>query len=420
MSEQHDAAGDAAVFQGFWVERDRGNSLGATLTLQDGHAIVLLAFMALLTTYVGTRSWLFWRFLLHNVIGDRNAHAESSQSTVYLQVILRNAETASGALWGLVVAALPSNKSRQDPQRRFWLGLFTAGNVVAFIAAGILASQLVVGRRVVSTITDTCGMWRNIGLTSTLDYDQYALQLELQRNATVDADNYVRNCHGNRGMSRQILSCGKFVTRELALKTELVAECPFSGGLCLTGNSSFAVDSGNISFADLGINSRFAKSLSVRRRSVCAPLPAAPFRFEQNASANSTASAFTTYRFAKLKGEWLIHYLQHPRTSVDYDLQSYYFLNNSGSEIVPSLRPVKENRLVSVILLSGTGITFRFPNVDRFSRPRREYNTRQEWFPKTTPATRWIISLASLAATKARKFAARSQAIARRGMIFTT
>ncbi|KAJ4175549.1 hypothetical protein NW759_017665, partial [Fusarium solani] len=71
MSQAYDDAGEGAVFLGFWVDHGRGNILGATLTLRARHALVLLAFLAVLVTFAATRSWLFWRFLLHNFISGK-------------------------------------------------------------------------------------------------------------------------------------------------------------------------------------------------------------------------------------------------------------------------------------------------------------------------------------------------------------
>jgi hypothetical protein len=39
------------------------------------------------------------------------------------------------------------------------------------------------------------------------------------------------------------------------------------------------MDTGNISFSQLGINGRYANSFFVRRRNICSPLVDEPFRY---------------------------------------------------------------------------------------------------------------------------------------------
>jgi hypothetical protein len=68
MSSLNDGAGSGAVYVGFWIDGDYGKVLGARLTLLATHVTVLLAFLAVLTTYAGSRSWKFWRFVLHRAI----------------------------------------------------------------------------------------------------------------------------------------------------------------------------------------------------------------------------------------------------------------------------------------------------------------------------------------------------------------
>ncbi len=175
----------------------------------------------------------------------------------------------------------PALLSRASFQRPLWSRtpaktrrgvLFTAGRVLAFAAASILTSQAITGQTVVSRVAETCGQWKTAYEGGVVEDDIYFLDFELSRNATLDADNYVRNCHSNRATSRQIMSCNKLLTHELSFHIESGADCPFGDNVCLTGNRPIVMDSGNITFADLGINSKFARGLTMRRRSTCAPL----------------------------------------------------------------------------------------------------------------------------------------------------
>jgi hypothetical protein len=381
MSQSYDDAGEGAVFVGFWVDHDRGNNiLGATLTLRSPHALVLLAFLAVLVTFAATRSWLFWRFLLHNIISGK-AQATSGPALLRHEVILRNVATPSAALWSLLSTPSLKPNTGKDSQRGFFLGLFTAGHVLVFAAASILTSQVITGQPVVSRVSETCGQWTTDYEGGFMEDDVYYLGLELARNATLDADNYVRNCHRNRATSRQIMSCNKLLTREIFFRTETGAECPFGSNVCLTENPPFVMDSGNITFSDLGINSKFARGLTVRRRSTCVPLDAERFRVPNPPElAAGALVAFSTYAFFNGDGASVpFQYLRHPNVSVDYDLQAYSVVvppGLTGVELVEPLQKDQDNHMISLILLSGTGILFQSSNDDPlFSAQRKTQNS---------------------------------------------
>jgi len=374
MSSSYDAAGEGAVFEGFWIDHHRGNIKGSTLTLRSSHAVVLLAFLAVLVTFAATRSWLFWRFLLHSFVSRKAAEDASAPARLRHEVILRNTGTPSGALWSLLSTASPKQDTRKDLQRGFFLGSFTAIHVLAFAAASILTSQVIVGQIVVSRVTDTCGLWSTDFLGGNMTDEQYYLSLELDRNATVDADNYVRNCHSNRATSRQVMSCNKLLTRELEFYTETGAECPFQDNVCLSGHSPFVMDSGNITLGDLGINSKFAKYLTVRRRSTCTPMDSEIFRVqpppELAANALIDFSAFNFFKFPN-GSAWDVgmQIVRHPNVSIDYDLQAFEILmdraiDKDDTEPVEPLQKGRDNHTASLILLSGTGISFSSPNDD--------------------------------------------------------
>ncbi len=86
----------------------------------------------------------------------------------------------------------------------------------------------------------------------------------------------------------------------------------------------------------------------------------------------------------KSNGTWsALQYLRHPNISVDYDLQASSIVvppGKPGLELAAPLRNDQDNRTVSLILLSGTGISFISPNHD----PLFSANTR-----KTRDPTRY-------------------------------
>jgi hypothetical protein len=239
-----------------------------------------------------------------------------------------------------------------------------AGHILLFLAAGILTSQIVVGRTVVSRVVASCGQWMSTERPSLDNIPAWLLLHELQMNQTLDADNYVRNCY-DYGTSRHILDCRKFVTASLAHTTDHDAPCPFPEDICITGNKSFAMDSGPITFSSLGINSRFARDVSIRRRSTCASVFPEPF--ELKGLTNNTESE-SYYLFDNITGNPLmqLQYFTHHNISVDYDIRAFNLGNNSTQEIRAPLRLDMSSHTVSVVLLSGMGIRFTSPTDDPF------------------------------------------------------
>lgn len=122
MSSNQDTlpAGTNAVYMGFWHDSYKGTAFGATLTLQDKHAVTLLAALAVLVTFAGNRSWFLWRYIWHSSYlnqAHRTAVIQIHQRKQ--QVLLRNSETAGGAFVGLLeewrkFGALPTLRSLKD------------------------------------------------------------------------------------------------------------------------------------------------------------------------------------------------------------------------------------------------------------------------------------------------------------------
>ena len=370
----NDAAGSAAVHTGFWTDHGRGRVYGATLTIADGYATVLLAFLAVLVTFAGTRSWKFWRFFLHCALHNTKSDLWGAPlHRIRHLVLLRNSETAGSTLWMLVFP--PESKSKPKSKKRDWkvtipLGVFAVAHLLVFIAAGILTSRIFTGRTVVSKVTDTCGQWMGDPVT-VADEASYLLQHELQLNQTLDAENYVRNCY-DLGTSRQILNCGKFVTRSLPHLTDNGARCPFKNGTCLTGKQSIIMDSGAITLAQIGINSKFAGQLTVRRRSTCAVLDPKLFEVSASLLGLDNGKPSSSYGFEKIDGTLSAHTFFHTNLSVDYDLRAFTLSAFNTEDLVPEVRLEAINHTVSVVLLGGGGIMFPETHDDPFFAVHRE------------------------------------------------
>jgi hypothetical protein len=293
MATGKPAATDA-VYTGFWTDYDHSRVYGASLTLTNPDARVFMAFLVVLVGFSANRCWKICRFLIH----QRLVNPEQ-------QVIFRNSETASSALMSHMELVYDRWSYFWQPGRRKRLAsitlviLFIFGHWTAFISLGILTSQVARGSVVKSAVTPTCGTWHAIGnglndsqgpsdrqdvyvagQVSNEALRRNFITGQMQLNDSLNADNYVRNCYNTE--ARPIFDCSKLKTRSLGHFTESVT-CPFDDGFCSTSDGqAFAMDTGNISFSQLGINGRYANSFFVRRRNICSPLVDEPFRYNDN------------------------------------------------------------------------------------------------------------------------------------------
>ena len=158
MSSDQDiiSFGTNAVYEGFWHNRDRGRILGATLTLRDSRAIPLVAALAIIVGLAGNRSWhtsrLLWHSCLHTQDSDKIAVRQNRRKE---QVILRNSETAGGATVGFIEMWFEIGivrTIRECSPKSIVLLLYAVGHWLSFIALGVLVSQIVVGKFVVSKV----------------------------------------------------------------------------------------------------------------------------------------------------------------------------------------------------------------------------------------------------------------------------
>lgn len=364
--------GASAAYIGFWIDHD----VGRFLTLSNRDATAFLSFLAIAVTFAGNRSWNIIRFILFQLL--RLGHGNQKQPTKLtqkLRAILRNAVTAGIALW-TVVELLWNHGQGLDPAKRYkelfssargikrlpWkviaLALISAAHLAATISAGILTSRIFVGRTVVSRAIDSCGEWQAKNATFLdnkpleVQNTDIAVWQSLRMNETIDADNYVRNCYPI-GVSQGVLDCDKLFTRALPYKLEHDVPCPFGDDICSDRpNDAFVMDSGPITLRDLGINSKFARSLSVQRRSVCAVVPDEPFLDEDDESVRS-------YRFFNGPyedvGEGIFY--RKENISATFNLQAYY-LPLDAHKIAKPIRPDILDHDPSIILLRSNGVYF--------------------------------------------------------------
>lgn len=391
-------SGSTAVYTGFWTDHD-GRYL---LTLTNRNAAAFLSFLAVAVTFAGNRSWKVFRFIIYVLLSHRpRSDQGATPSNQAIQAVLRNASTAGATLWSLLDMLRPSCTVRKASEmllpgskagkgsrtRASVLSSISMAHLLGFIGAGILTSRTLVGRIVVSRVVSSCGQWQPIG-TDILDLvtpaymsPEMFIYQSLKLNETYDADNYVRNCYP-LGVSRGILDCGRLSTRQVPYKVEHDVVCPYGIELCTARpNGAFALDSGSIAFRDLGINSRWAKSLSIRRRSVCAVVPDTPFIEDVK---EDFAQSYRFWHVPDVEENPALWYI-NDTLSGTYNLRGWR-LPFKPNSITQLLHPDPYEHDTSIILLRSNAVWFP----QQFDDP---------WFSVHKP---WDNSSGGLAADQAR------------------
>lgn len=282
--QENISSGSNAVYIGFWIDWDRGKVLGATLTLRDSHAVPLLAALAIVVTLAGNRSWHLCRLIWHSLLRARDSYEQAvKEHRRKQQVILRNSETAGGATVGLFEEWFDfgiTRALRKCSLKDLLLGMFAIGHWASFIALGVLVSQIVLGKVVVSKSLPTCGQWSpsmtTDGSKPTEESDQ--IFNELQLNKTINSDNYVRSCYPLGGSEGRV-DCNRFMTQSIPHRIENNKSCPFNATACYPdAKSAVVLESGNMTLSQLGLNTRHGKDISIQRRSTCAVMDANAFK----------------------------------------------------------------------------------------------------------------------------------------------
>lgn len=292
---------------------------------------------------------------------------------------MRNSETVGGALVSLVLLmfdyrrwVLPGSGSRN--WARLWqmvlLTAFMFCHWVGFIALGTFSSQIDRGNIVRSAVTPTCGWWepKRFNETGTSSAsapaeEQTLMIEELNLNETLNSDNYVRNCYDYG--SRSIFPCSKFMVRSLPHVAESTG-CPFDSGYCSTGDGkAFSMDSGNISFNQLGINWVHAKSFFVRRRDICSTLIEEPFR---STDGSSSTGSNPPYAYFQTKKTGLNRTLSFSGNFSSYQVATERVSREGDYIALPPLRPrgAEEKADLVFVFLRGSSVYTLKPSSDPF------------------------------------------------------
>jgi hypothetical protein len=364
------------VFVGFWRDHDVDGVLASKLTLSTRNARILLASLAIIVTITTGRSWKLWSLLLRKKKDWRARMEDTDIGTFGKNIPVRRYFT----------------KTRTTSESRPTISAISIIVLVVlafmhwalFLVAGVFTADISQGNTVVGDGGKKCGFWMaDIPATDPAAEDLLPkglhTALALGANDTYAAESYVRNCYEPENIG----DCNRLVTRRLEWTSTHNAACPFTPGTCLEGNNAaFQLDSGNISFAKLGIDSQ--TKFSFRRRTTCAPITNIPFVYpkdmrtgtptgstEQNLAYNMTSANRVAYiysHFSNLGRNFT--YLAFNDSYSGYRLEAFVMPGNPldakerNMTAFPHLPLRVENADVTIIYLSMNGILFDKPSYD--------------------------------------------------------
>lgn len=258
-----------SVYLGVWTNWSHGSIAGLTLTTTLQNGGLLIAFLALFTTFTGTCFWTIVSFAIH-----QNMSRKIPQSALYhqKQAILRNSETSTAALWRLSRMSWAWRKVVVPPAllRSVSLPLvLSLATFCAFSTAGVFSSRVATTRGgEVLLVGDRCAT-----LNSSLFTEQnYRVAQSYIASRTRASANYESVCYRKSGSAD---SCRKFVRDTLPVTVTTGISCPFPGKnkICHSPTAALRLDSGFLnSHSDLGINSPPSSRFLYRTVNECAPI----------------------------------------------------------------------------------------------------------------------------------------------------
>ncbi len=263
------------IYTGFWTNWSRGRIMGATLTLKQADANLIIAFIAFFIAFVSARFWRILCFVLHRLYSTSDP-----QGTIYhqCQVILRNCSSPEEGV-RLIIQLLWASHS----QKRF-RAIFAAVTAILCIAtfttAGIFSSLISTsfGSEVLLK-SSNCGymLYPKASDAGRSTADGYLAE---QVN---NAANYARRCYSNN--SAGYLGCGNFVRNKLTFSVDTRASCPFQNEVCRKSSTNLRLDTGYIdSHGDFGLNTPPDQRIQWRNVLHCAPLATDGFKGSQNST----------------------------------------------------------------------------------------------------------------------------------------
>ncbi|ETS77197.1 hypothetical protein PFICI_11071 [Pestalotiopsis fici W106-1] len=267
------------AYNGIWVNWSYGSVLGATITLPQSQATLLIAFVAFFTTIIGTSLWRILCFALYHTFSTPTTPRDAMYHQQ--QAILRNAQSP---LLGFKLFSNLAWAWRKDGQR-------TCFRIVPILAGAL---TLAIGLAVASGFSSAVARDNEILImgkdchwtTSTF----HAGNAIVQQNDLV----YARDCYALPLLTAsKSLGCNSYIRRTLSYSVNRTATCPFESSICKSQDRNIELDTGYLdSLEDLGWNGPPSQRMKYRTTLHCAPLVTDNYTNVHNTSATRSNTQY--------------------------------------------------------------------------------------------------------------------------------
>ena len=138
-----------------------GKVEGLTLTIPNSYGVVLIAILALLVRWAGSRFWGIVCYTLHYVRADQSLHDGLHHQH---QALLRSKMPETDFIWRIYEtgwswrSTVPSSFRRSIP-----LGLLATVNLAVFVICGIFSAKVTMGN-MQGLLIGKCGWVEQVGL----------------------------------------------------------------------------------------------------------------------------------------------------------------------------------------------------------------------------------------------------------------
>ncbi|KAL1390597.1 hypothetical protein HDK64DRAFT_335689 [Phyllosticta capitalensis] len=355
---------------GAWTNWEGGTVMGKTITLERRDGDILIAFLALFTTLIGTSWWRITCYFLHYYLSS-----EAPRDALYhqRQAILRNSANGASGLSSLIHALWSWRRIAKRPYyRTLPIIVFGIVSLGGFAVAGIFSSRIstLTGDAVMIKSTN-CGILTDANAT-TAELATKVLPYQARRYKAFA--NYGQECYTDSSNDTSSGTCHTYATKQLSATITRNATCPFNDTLCKTQERNLRFDTGYLdSRADLGLNTPDKNRFLYRRITHCAPVSAAGK--ESNYSNPELSSNYSRFYLGPTyKGDAFTY--QYPQTQWeefkvmnftsargDYSLRAMPSFTVNGSAVVGSFFfPIPElsrtDADVALFFLSANDVLF--------------------------------------------------------------
>lgn len=256
-----------SIYEGVWINWARGRVFGSTITLNRRDGGLIISFITLFITLVGTAFWRILCFTIHHRLSSK-----APRDALYhqQQAALRNPANGASGLCSLIqiLWAWSRYKVHRPYQPVLPTVILTIFFLGSFAFAGIFSSKIAT-----STSTEVLVSSPNCGGQTDSGIDVVSRMMTVHPymvRKTVEAANYTQKCYSNTSSQED---CRVYVQQQLPWTSNRNATCPFPREMCKNYYNNLELDTGFIdSNEHLGVNATTGSRVIFRSVHTCAPL----------------------------------------------------------------------------------------------------------------------------------------------------